>query len=650
MGTHAVRGAVAALLASLLAAQTPAAKPDRRTEFLRQSLAALDDPERHQDTIDRLTHFGSSLAEPIRQLLRQRRRDNLSPRVQQGLLQVLGNFGRAASSTWRDVFELLREDDVATAHVALWTLGMLSPFLTNDQNLAIRTDLRRLPREVGGHTLAGVLDAITGINEDSIAQSWQLWLEHGDVECLATCRWLRQRHTAGMPIEDRSAVVARIEQRLGTCTERSTWSWGDYGRARFVAPDLAEAWLALTGSPLDARCARALLDHWHVDTRRRGLSFLREHGAALPVRERVDVVARLWDHDPTVAELAAGVLADWQLQGCVGLAPLRLLQQTHASPTVRGACERAAAAILAAGVALAEPDRALLATIDAALRGEPLTAAEVAATAPAGERARELAGEVLHLAGWSPAPRLEAALEALAAAGPATRDAQWAVFGWLLRDDAAVVGTAWSWLVRQRIASWLPAEIGTGESFEHFVLRYCRYLAAPAARPVAIEAAAWLLTENCDLADLRLGLDSEDHRRVSRCLAELLSRRAGSLRESSDTLRRLVAAAGPRGVHFEDRSFGRRDRFTPVDVDLAAPVRVLAGMALAELGEELPTDEALVELVQHHCGCRPAELAERMTAWRQSGELLRRLDALEADCRQRLGVPPHLRWPQLAGL
>ena len=87
----------------------------------------------------------------------------------------------------------------------------------------------------------------------------------------------------------------------------------------------------------------------------------------------------------------------------------------------------------------------------------------------------------------------------------------------------------------------------------------------------------------------------------------------------------------------------------PVDVDLAVPVRVLASMALAELGEALPDDEALVELVQRHCDCRPAELAERMTAWRQSGELLRRLDALEADCRQRLGVPPHLRWLQLAG-
>jgi hypothetical protein len=648
MGTHAVCGAVAVLLASLLAAQTPAAKPDRRTEFLRQSLAALDDPERHQDTIDRLTNFGSSLAEPIRLLLRERRRDNLSPRVQQGLLQVLGNLGRAGSTAWRDVFELLREDDVATAHVALWTLGMLSPFLNDDQNGAIHADLRRLPREVGGHTLAGVLESMTRINEDSIG-SWPNWLMHGDVECLALCRWLRQRHSAGLPIEDRDAIVAMIERRLAASTERSVWSWADYGHARFVAPDLAEAWLALTGSPLDARCARAVLDHWHVDARRRGLSFLRDQGAALPVRERVDVVARLWDHDPTVAELAAGVLADWQLQGCVGLAPLRLLQQTHAQPAVRGACERAAAAILAAGAALAAPDRALLTTIDAALRGEPLTAAEVAATAPAGERARELAGEVLHLASWSPAPRLEAALEALATAGPVTRDAQWAVFGWLLRDDAAVVGTAWSWLVRQRIASWLPAEIATGEPFEQFVLRYCRYLAAPAARPVAIEAAAWLLTENCDLADLRLGLDSEDHRRVSRCLAALLSRRAGSLRDSSDALRRLVAAAGPRGVHFQDESFGRRDRFTPVDVDLAAPVRVLAGMALAELGEELPTDEALVELVQRHCDCRPTELAERIAAWRQSGELLRRLDALEADCRQRLGVPPHLRWPQLAG-
>jgi hypothetical protein len=639
---------LAAMWTAVLSAQqpepAPPAKPDRRAQVLQQLLVRLDTEQvaDHEAAVERVVNLGPAMIEPLQRRLRDRRHHGDSPAVQRGILLALGLHGRAAAASWRHVRELLREDDLPTAQTALWTLGAMVPFLTVDERLAIRDDLKRLPAAIGGHTLAGVLEAMASIDVEHEPANLRGWLQHAGIHTLASCRWITAKIAAGQPIDDRAALTETIEGKLAAATSRDELGWGDYGHQRLLAPDLAETLLALAARPLDDRTARALLDHWQVAQRRRGLAWLRDGGAGLPAPERTDVVARLWDGEPTLAASAAAVLADWGQAGWVGLGALRLLQRTHAEEVVRSACERAAVALVASVESMPAPDRTLLRTIDAALRGEPLTTAELAALPKASARARQLGTDVLSMAAWCPAPHLDAVLQALAAAGEPPRAAFWAMLGWIMRKDPAVVDLGLAWLARQPGTAWPEVRL-QGDPLDEFWPMFCCELAVPASRPTAVEATVFILTAGADPAQLLTDLLQPNHRQVARALSQLLAERPGTLRPETAALQRLVAADRPGPINF--REF---DREEPVACDLGPPLRVLAAMALAELGEAVPGDEALVELVHHHCACRPTELADRMPEWRRSGELLRRLDALEADCRRRLGVPAHLRWPQLA--
>jgi len=640
--------AAVVLPAMFVAAQqspTPTARASAWTQMAEQAFADLDDEAKFAAACERLERAGPRVVEFVRQRLRPEARATASFRQIRGLLYVLAKRGKEALPALPELRTMLREIDDLVRDEALeqslcWALAAVLPFVDSEVGSAVHADAETMFKR--RHEALGMMCAMAVYADDP-----------GDRVLLAdatatppfapACRWLCAR-AEDFPY-DRTQFAEALDahrKKLQACPPYRTEAFPD-------ASEVTAAWLALSRAPLDALAARALLRHYDQARRTEAATWLREAGADLPVRERADLVAALWDPEPTVRNAAATTLAAWGPSGIVGLAVLRHMQLEHADPAFRTVCKRAGDTVVAAFADVSAADRTLIAAIDMSLQGRRDEAPTVAASSPS---ALGRCGELLLMAPWCHAERLDAALHCLADAGDLDHDAHQALIGWLFLGDSNVAATAWSWLAKDPAATRAAFETGEAWSFADRLLALTpglRRFAAPlddrmAAFGEAIEATAWLLDGVGTNAERLEACAKGNTRRIVRSLAAMLMADE-SARLDPDVLTRLRAGAVDERVVVVLRP----DAESWCNADLRPHVRVLAALETAAQGLPLPTDDAtLDELLTTWCGATTADLPATLARWRRDGELGKRLDAIEADARRLLGVRQHLSWPRLA--
>lgn len=635
---HLGRSAIALLTAAGLAAGAPG-QQDRWQTLVDRTSAQLADPAQRLGALRTLEHLGPRLVPILRQRLDANARRDASQQLQTDLLWVLSRFGRDALPALRELRDIVRGDDVVVAIEAVATLTALAPFLTEDQAVALRDDLERAYPDVQNQTLAGLLawQLQLGSAPDHRTLA-QYLLYSNSVACTAACRWLLVH--AAEDFAGRDEVLLAVEasrlkamQRLEVTFDRD---------AHFGDADLAEAWLALTRQPLDALAARGLLSHRLPDERRRGVAWLADNGRALPRPERADLVVRLWDGDAGIVVAACNALAGWGQAGLVGLAPLRQFAATHPDPDARAACAAAADTIVAAATAAADPDdAALVRALDLALCGEP------AGPPPAGLSAagQGLAADVLHLAQWHDPSRLAHVLELLDVPEPGPAIAG-KVYSWLPTTDADLSRRALAWLARHGATARAVIDASTQGGVYGQCVSLPRFCVPGLATTAAIEATAWFLTVDAPRAELADLLDDGNTRWVARALAELVSRSPDELAGLEPRLHELLALPADTPLRVGDPTRWYRPMVHPSR--LAEPIRVLAALALAAREQVLPDTNGLGEFVRRRCGVPLADLVAFVAEQRRTGALPALLDAIEAECRTEIGVPPELRWASLA--
>lgn len=631
------RFAIALLAAAGLAAGVPG-QQDRWQALVDRTLAQLADPAQRLGALRTLEHLGPRLVPILRQRLDAPARRDASPQLQADLLWVLSRFGRDALPALPELRDIVRGDDVPVAIEALATLTALAPFLDADQGAAVRDDLEHAYADVKNQTLGGLLAWQLQLGSEPEPRTLTQYLEYTNgVGCTAACRWLVAR--AEHDFAGRDELLLAVDANRQKAMQRLEVAF-DRG-AQFADADLAEAWLALSKRPLDALAARGLLSHRLPDERRRGVAWLADNGAALPRPERADLVVRLWDGDPAIVAAACEALAGWGRAGLVGLAPLRWFAAAHPDQAARAACVAAADAIVAATTAeLAADDAALVRALDLALRGEPAGPTPTAL----GAVGRELAADVLHLAQWHDPDRLAAVLELLDVAEPGP-PVVGKVYSWLKTDRPELARAALAWLARHAAAARAVLDVRSqGDVFGECV-RLPRFWVPGLATTTALEATAWFQTVAASRDDLVALLDDGNTRWVARALAELVAR-PDELAGLESRLLQLLALPADTPLRLALRTPWDRPQVHPCR--LAEPTRVLAALALAVREQVLPDANGLGEFVRRRCGVPLADLVPFVAEQRRTGALPALLDAIEAECRKELGVPPDLRWPSMA--
>lgn len=624
--------AVAALVGSVCG------QHDRALQLAERAIAELGDPAQVADATRRLENLGAAAVRPLCEALRSGPRDGLPSETRQLILYVLGRLGRAALPALPSLRDAVRDGDPDVGRQAAWALSMLAPFLNEEQCRVLLVDLQDMGRDVRISWHAQILLASLALGPHPTQHQLLPWIEQGGVRGIAAYRWLAAR--ADDLGDSQPDVLAAVTRELERVTRRPLIRSAAGGSSD--GPEVALAWLALAKAPLAAAPARALLDHWCADDRRRGVAWLHEHGAALPLRERADLVGRLWDSDPTIAAATARAFAAWGKAGVVALPALHLMQRNHADAAVAADCGDAAAAVLLACTDVPAADREWLAAVDAALRGER-AATPAAGCSPAG---RELLGEVLLLAQWNDATSLARVLELVEDAGPASATALQAVLGWLPHHEARAVDLACAWLARRGAEARVlfGAGGGTGEPFEEFLRWTCQYRIHDGARRAGIEMLAHLLAAGATAPELALLLDDANSRVVAHGLAKALAAPRGSLQRHTARLQALLFPPASTTMRIVGSAWDART----LPVDLGNHVRTLAAIALVDLGVELPPTEGLDDVVRQTIGVPLADLARHVADLRETSRLPALLDRIEDQCRLLMSVPPHLRWPSLA--
>jgi hypothetical protein len=283
-------------------------------------------------------------------------------------------------------------------------------------------------------------------------------------------------------------------------------------------------------------------------------------------------------------------------------------------------------------------DAALVAALDAALRGEPAGPAPTSLTTIG----KPLVAEVLHLAQWHDPERLAAVLAQLDVAD-AGDGAVGAVYSWLRTDEPRLAEHALAWLARRGTAAARAIDArGHWDRYGECVGLARSWVTEP-ARPTAIEATAWFLTWGAPRAELRELLGDGNTRWVARAHAAQIATAPDELAGAEGRLAELLQLPANEPVRLAN---GREwDQAQVAPFELAEPLRVLAAIALAERGHDLVDRDGLGALVEEHCTVPLAALGEHVRALRRGGDLAALLDALEADCRTRLGLRPALVWP-----
>ena len=626
-------------LPNRIAPRRRAATRGRRWPRLRS--ADLKDEAKYAAACERLERAGPRVVDFVRERLTAAARATASPRQVRGLLYVLAKRGKEALPALPELRTMLREiddlvQDEAVEQSLCWALAAVLPFVDPELGMAVHHDAETMFKR--RYEAVGMMCAMA-IYADDPGDRVLLTDATGTPPFLPAYRWLCAR-ADDFPY-DRTAFVEALDAH-----RRTLQACPPYRTGAFVdASELTAAWLALSRAPIDALAARALLRHYDPARRTEAAAWLREGGADLPVRERADLVAVLWDAEAAVRAAAATTLAAWGKAGIVGLAALRHQQYEHADPAFQAVCASAGDAIVAAFAGEAAADRTLVAAVDFCLQGRRGEAPAVA-TASASALAR--CGELLPMAAWCDAERLDAALHCFSAAGGLDHDARQALVGWLWLGKGDVGATAWSWRAKDPAATSAAFLQGTNRSFDELLLAgLLRQALTPDDRQgsfrEALEATAWLL-DGVATREQRLEACAKGNpRRIVRSLAAMLMD-GSQANVDPEVLAKLRAG------DVDDRvvvTFGP-DSEIEYSADLRPHVRVLAALQTAAQGLPLPNDDADLDgLLTTWCGATARDLPATLARWRHDGELPRRLDAIEADARKLLGVRPHLTWPRL---
>ena len=643
LARHLSALAAAVLPAMFAVAQeepTAKARSNAWTAMAEAAFADLKDEAKFAAACERLERAGPRVVDFVRERLTVAARANASPRQLRGLLYVLAKRGKEALPALPELRTMLYElsdleRNPEVDHALGWALLAMLPFVDADTAAEVHRESGALATRTGstGQLLQEVASFGDDPGEDRLLRRATQRASH-----LAACRWLVIRGD-DYPY-DRTRCTAALDTFRRTLVVRAT-----SGTDGAIAAEVTDAWLAIARTPLDALGAVALLRHWDPARRLQAIAWLREQGTQLPAEDRAVLASVAWDAEAAVRTSAAETLAAWGRRGLVGLAAMRHLQEKHADATFRTTCAAAADAILAAFDGEPATDRALVVAIDRCLQGRN---AEAPAVAAASAVMRAEVAELLPLAAWSGADRLDAALHRLAAAGELDVAACRTLAEWLWSRDLDVRAMAWSWLAKQPATTRQAfAERNPQATFEERLLEAV-LSAPPYVRGEAIEAMAWLevgIAPRAALDQLRTGTP----RHVVRALAQLLANGHGDVQVPAERLQRLLAGDVDDGIRLVQSFQGMRIREVVHAADLRPHVRVLAALQTAAQGLPLPTDDAALDvLLTTWCGSSARDLPRTLARWRQDGELRRRLDAIEADARAQLRVAPQLSWPQLA--
>jgi hypothetical protein len=616
------------------------ARSNAWTAMAEAAFADLNDEAKFAAACERLERAGPRVVEFVRQRLTAEARATASPRQLRGLLYVLAKRGKEAlpalpelRTMLYELSDLERNPEVDHAHG--WALIAMLPFVDADTAAEVHRESGALATRTEG--TGQLLQEVAGFGDDP-GEDRLLRRATQRASHLAACRWLTIRGD-DYPY-DRARCAAALDAFRRTLVVRAT-----SGSDGAIAAEVTDAWLAVARTPLDSVAAVALLRHWDPARRLQAIAWLREQGKELPAEDRAVLGSVAWDPEAAVRTSAATTLAAWGRRGLVGLAALRHLQEKHADATFRVTCATAADAIVAAFDGEPAADRTLVVAIDCCLRGR---SAEAPAVTAASAAIRAQVAELLPLAAWSSADRLDAVLHRMAAAGELGVATYQTLAEWLWSRDLDVRAMAWSWLAKQpETARQAFAERAPQSTFEERLLEAV-LSAPPYVRGEAIEAMAWLevgTAPRAGLDHLRTGTP----RHVVRALAQLLAHGPGDAQVPAERLRRLLAGEVDEGIKLVQTFQGMHIREVVHAADLRTHVRVLAALQTAAQGLPLPTDDAaLDELLTTWCSTTARDLPTTLARWRQDGELRRRLDALEADARAQLRVAPQLSWPRLA--
>lgn len=612
------------------------AQGERVQRLVASALANFEDPALVADSVRRLEHLGAAAVPLLRARLQWPGRRQLPPVQVQHIAHVLGRLGPLALPALEELRLVLRTDETEVALQAAWALGQLAPFLPTPLRDTLRTDLGGTSKELRDSAQGRILYVQLSIPDDEPLPSLLAMIDAGgEVERMAACRWIVAARRPAL--REHPELLRVVDQQLASVMARPPIAWTGPGPGAYAIAELTEAWLALSQRPLDPRSARGLLASWDPELRHRGLVWLREAGASLPPRDRIDVVARLWDIDGELVRSACATLAAWGEAGLVGLAPLRAMERNHPDATTARHAGEAAEAILAATSAWPAEDRAWLLAFDAALRGSEAT---VPAT-PMGTAGRLRLAETLPAARWQAAEPLAAALQVLEEAGPCPPEAVQAVFGWLRHDDADVVGVACAWLARRGSLVRRAVADEFQEPFDTVCRRLVVQQMHPRAVPVGLELAAHLLTAGLGSEDRAALLEDGTLRFVARALADGLLTDPASLQRAAARLQFLVGASLPDGVVVQLAPWGGMRTLAG---DLSGPVRALAALALVALGQRFEAPADLDAVLTTELGVPLADLPAHVKALREANEFEDLVTRLEDRCRERLGVDANLRW------
>jgi hypothetical protein len=611
------------------------AQNERVQQLIERAFAELGDPATAPDAARSLEHLGAIAVRPICEQLAPGRTTELDTAAKTPLFLVLARLGKQALPALPTLRDVLRKQP-ELADDAAFALTMLAPFLHAEQCQILQKDLGGLRADARGTLLVRILEvALRTASAPADARSLMAMLEADAVQSVVACRWLAARHQE--LADGRDALAAALRARLVAVTERPPIR--DRSERAFDGPDTALAWLALTGAPLEAISARVLLDHWHVDERRRGIAWMREHGRTLPLRERADLVARLWDSEPALVAAAAAALAGWGRDAAVALPPLRLIERRyHGSGAA--ACGDAAAAILAAATAaLPASDQPWLAAADRALQGDPPPTPDTRC----GEAGRQLLGEALYLAQWHDTSSLANALRVVEAAGTPSADTVLALCGWLRHEHAGVVDVASAWLARHGIEAQRAYERAHegGGTFASWLRTTTQYQVVSNARRASIEMLAHVACAGTGRDERIVLLDDANTRVVTHALATLLAEPRGALRACVDRLLPMLDAPATQTLKVVASAWDPRE----LPVDLGKYVRALAAVALVDLDVQFTPPEDLDDVLRQTLGIPLADLPRRLADLRGMNRMPELLDQVEDQCRLLMSVPPHLRWP-----
>jgi hypothetical protein len=621
-------------LAFLLAGSPPLhAQSERLVRLVDAALDELRDPDRARDAARRLEHLGPRGVRLLAAALQARDGAPDLAVVRCRVLLVLARLGRDALPALPSVEAMLADGDDDVVRHAVLALTALAPFLDAEQRRVLLRSVQGLDRRLlwqwGPQQLLQQLQ----IAGDAEPTTLRVLLE-GEVRGrIAAARHLAAR--AGERPAAFAVLTDVLAQQLERAATRAPVRWRN--PPRDDGPDLALAWLAVTQQPLAARPARLLLDHWHPDERARAIAWLHDHGAALPLCERADLVGRLWDLEPALRIAAARAFAHWGGAARVALPALRGVAQQEVAE-VRAALTAAADAVAADATGLDEDAASWLAAADAALRWQhpevprrPCPAAGCDALA-----------ELLYLAQWNGAASIDRVLSLVEQAGDCRPFAIQSVLGWLHHDDPSVVDVACAWLARRGAAVREHYGAADRTEFERFLRDTAQGAIARNARRTSIELLAHLTVAGDD--DHVGLLQDANSRVVAHALATAIVARGQPLLQHIGRLHELLHAPSATAMRVIASDWDPRT----LPIDLSAHVRTLAAIALVDLGAELPEVDGLDDVVRHSIGVALAELPRHVKSLRAANRLPALLDQVADQCRLLMSVPPHLRWPSLA--